>query len=53
MPKGMVKWVDPRTGEGRIRRLGREYPVRLEDMEASARATRQGPLRHPDAGIAR
>lgn len=38
MPTGRVKWFDPRTGEGRIARYGREYPIVLGAIEAKARA---------------
>jgi hypothetical protein len=37
MPTGVVKWFDPKTQEGVIRRGRREYPVRGEDMEPIAR----------------
>jgi cold shock CspA family protein len=37
MPKGTLAWFDDRTGEGLIRRDGREYPVRSSDIEKSAR----------------
>jgi cold shock CspA family protein len=37
MPKGTLVWFDNQTGEGLIRRDGREYPVRGSDIETSAR----------------
>jgi cold shock CspA family protein len=37
MPKGTLVWFDDDTGEGLIRRDGREYPVRSSDVETSAR----------------
>jgi cold shock CspA family protein len=37
MPKGILVWFDDQTGEGLIRRDGREYPVRGSDIETSAR----------------
>lgn len=37
MPDGKVQWFDARTGEGRIVRGGREYPLRAEDAEPAAR----------------
>jgi cold shock CspA family protein len=37
MTTGFVKWFDDKTGEGRIVASGREYPVRREDLERSAR----------------
>jgi cold shock CspA family protein len=37
MPKGILVWFDDQTGEGLIRRDGREYPVRISDVETSAR----------------
>jgi hypothetical protein len=37
MPKGVVSWFDERSGEGRIRRDGREYPVSAGDIEREAR----------------
>jgi hypothetical protein len=37
MPKGKLLWFDDQTGEGLIRRDGREYPVRSTEIEASAR----------------
>jgi cold shock CspA family protein len=37
MPKGTLVWFDDHTGEGLIRRDGREYPVRSSDIETSAR----------------
>ncbi|MEX0796311.1 MAG: hypothetical protein WD274_06425 [Acidimicrobiia bacterium] len=37
MTKGTIVWFDNQTGEGRIRRDGREYPVRISDIETSAR----------------
>lgn len=40
MPTGMVKWIDPRTGDGCIKRFGHEYPVRVEDVEPAARVPR-------------
>jgi cold shock CspA family protein len=36
MPKGTLVWFDDQTGEGLIRRDGREYPVRSSDIETSA-----------------
>ena len=40
MPRGTVSWFDPRTQEGVVLHLGREYPVRAEDMELECRAPR-------------
>jgi cold shock CspA family protein len=37
MPKGTLVWFDDKSGEGLIRRDGREYPVRSSDIEAAAR----------------
>jgi len=37
MPKGLVSWFDDRSGEGRIRRDGREYPVNAADIETERR----------------
>lgn len=37
MPKGTLVWFDDKTGEGLIRRDGREYPVRSTEIETSAR----------------
>lgn len=37
MPKGKLVWYDDQTGEGLIRRDGREYPVRSPDIETRAR----------------
>lgn len=37
MPKGRVSWFDDRSGEGRILRDGREYPVNVSDIEPEAR----------------
>lgn len=37
MPTGVVTWFDPATGEGLIRRNGREYPVDRPDIEPDAR----------------
>lgn len=37
MPDGVVQWFDPSSGEGVIRRGGRRYAVRAEDMEPVAR----------------
>jgi cold shock CspA family protein len=37
MPKGRIVWFDDQTGEGLIRRDGREYPVRSPDIETRAR----------------
>lgn len=37
MPTGTVKWFDPRSGEGYVVRGGREYPVRVQDIEPRAR----------------
>jgi hypothetical protein len=37
MPKGTLLWFDDQTGAGLIRRDGREYPVRSDDIETSAR----------------
>ncbi|HSJ85431.1 MAG TPA: hypothetical protein VLA91_16640 [Acidimicrobiia bacterium] len=36
MPKGRLVWFDDQTGEGLIRRDGREYPVRSPDIETAA-----------------
>jgi cold shock CspA family protein len=36
MPKGTLVWFDDQTGEGLIRRDGREYPVRSPDIEKAA-----------------
>lgn len=36
MPKGTLVWFDDQTGEGLIRRDGREYPVRSPDIETAA-----------------
>ncbi|HLF41272.1 MAG TPA: HPF/RaiA family ribosome-associated protein [Acidimicrobiia bacterium] len=43
MPDGMVQWFDVRTGEGRIVRGSREYPLRADDAEPAAR--------HPGARV--
>ncbi|MGZ4209836.1 MAG: hypothetical protein ACXVQX_04510 [Actinomycetota bacterium] len=40
MPTGTVKWIDPRTGDGCIRHLGQDYPVRIEEVEPVARVPR-------------
>jgi hypothetical protein len=37
MPRGTVKWFDPRTREARIVHAGREYPARADDIETAAR----------------
>lgn len=37
MPKGTLVWFDDQTGEGLIRRDGREYPVRSTEIGTSAR----------------
>jgi hypothetical protein len=37
MPRGVVIWFDARTGEGKIRRVSREYPVKTADIEPDAR----------------
>lgn len=37
MPKGTLVWFDDQTGEGLIRRDGREYPVRSTEIETPAR----------------
>jgi hypothetical protein len=37
MPDGRVLWFDERSGDARIEHLGREYPVRVEEMEPDAR----------------
>lgn len=37
MPTGVVMWFDDVTGEGRLRRNGREYPVNSSDIEPAAR----------------
>jgi cold shock CspA family protein len=39
MPSGTVAWFDPRSGEGYIRHLHREYPVSAREMEPRARVT--------------
>ncbi len=37
MPQGTLVWFDDQTGEGLIRRDGREYPVRSSGIDTSAR----------------
>lgn len=37
MPRGVVLWFEAVSGEGRIRRDGREYPVESTDIEPAAR----------------
>ena len=39
MPTGTMVWFDRRTGEGRIRASGREYPTEAGDVEPRARTT--------------
>ncbi|HEX6299420.1 MAG TPA: hypothetical protein VF148_03025 [Acidimicrobiia bacterium] len=36
MPNGTLVWFDDQTGEGLIRRDGREYPVRNSEIETAA-----------------
>jgi len=49
MPTGVVMWFDKRTGEGRLRRDGHEYPVKSSDIEPAARV----PLARVDFDIKR
>lgn len=37
MPTGVVRWFDPKTGEGIVASRGREFAVRAEDLEPEAR----------------
>jgi hypothetical protein len=37
MPDGVVQWFDPKRGEGRVVRGGREYPVEAAEIEPHAR----------------
>lgn len=37
MPTGRMAWFDPNTGEGCVRQGSREYVVRTEDVDPSAR----------------
>ncbi len=39
MPDGVVKWFDPSSGEGIIRRGGRRYAVRASAIEPAARVS--------------
>lgn len=40
MPRGRVRWFDPKSGEGVIARRGREYPVVAADVERGLLAPR-------------
>lgn len=37
MPDGVVQWFDPKRGEGRVVRGGKEYPVEAAEIEPHAR----------------
>lgn len=37
MPRGRMRWFDPRTGEGRVVAAGREYPTQTHDVDPRAR----------------
>ena len=39
MPNGVMRWFDPRRGEGIVTHLGRDYAVRASDVEPHARVS--------------